>query len=79
MDDRRLERIEDKLDSLGSRVSTLSEHMGVYNEQLKIHIEGTVQNRNDIKKLQRDNWYAKGAIGLLTALGALYEVLTRLI
>lgn len=82
MDDRRLERIEDKVDSLGEKVSSLSEHMGVYNEQLKIHIEGTVQNRSDIKNLQKQANMVNGAlkfIGVLAALGAVYEILARIV
>lgn len=81
MDDRRLERIEDKVDSLGERVSSLSEHMSVYNEQLKIHIEGTIQNREAISKLQEKQTMVRGVLkflGVLTALGALYEVVSRI-
>lgn len=58
MDDK-FKRIEDKIDKLSDKFESTNERLGnidktvaVYNEQLKIHIEGTVQNRESLKIFQ---------------------------
>ena len=53
-------RILDKLDKLESvhermdeRIDNIDKSLAVYNEQLKVHIEGTVQNRKQIAALDQ--------------------------
>lgn len=47
MDDK-FQRLEDKLDKVNDRLNDIDKNVAVYNEQLKIHIEGTVQNREQL-------------------------------
>lgn len=57
MDDR-FQRLDDKLDKVTDRLSDIDKNVAVYNEQLKLHIEGTVQNREQLhlfrQKLESD-------------------------
>lgn len=48
MDDRFL-KIDAKLDKICDRLADIDKSVAVYNEQLKLHIEGTVQNRDQLK------------------------------
>lgn len=48
MDDRFL-KIDDKLDKICDRLADIDKSVAVYNEQLKLHIEGTVQNREQLR------------------------------
>ena len=50
--DEKFQRLENKVDKIAETVSSMDKNLAVYNEQLKIHIEGTVQNRDSIKFLQ---------------------------
>ena len=55
MDEKKLlEKLDEKVDKLDTRLDKVDVHLAVYNEQLKIHIEGTVQNREAIKDLRID-------------------------
>ncbi len=69
MSDDRLARIESKVDKLKDDVSDIKTEVasgfGVYNEQLKVHIEGTVQNRTDIKQIQKELQPIKDYINFL--------------
>lgn len=47
--DERLNRIDEKLEKISDRLSDIDKSVAVYNEQLKLHIEGTVQNRDQLK------------------------------
>jgi hypothetical protein len=40
-----------KLDRVDERLDKVDKNLAVYNEQLKLHIEGVVQNRKAIQKL----------------------------
>lgn len=44
-------RLEQKIDAIAKAQNETNVHMAVYNEQLKIHIEGVVQTRTLISKL----------------------------
>lgn len=46
----KLEKLADKVESTNERLASIDKTVAVYNEQLKIHIEGTVQNRQSIKE-----------------------------
>lgn len=55
-----VKRLEDKLDKMSDemkqtneRLSDIDKHLAVYNEQLKVHIEGTIQNRESIKDIHQ--------------------------
>lgn len=57
--DNDIKRLEDKLDKLfekldksNDRLSEIDKTVAVYNEQLKLHIEGTVQNREALRLSQ---------------------------
>lgn len=39
---------------MDARLDTMDKNLAVYNEQLKIHIEGTNLNRQEIKSLRSD-------------------------
>lgn len=55
MDDKKLlEKLNDKVDLLDARLDKIDVNLAVYNEQLKIHIEGTNLNRKSIEGLQAD-------------------------
>jgi len=54
-----IKRLEEKIDKLSEKqdlqnekIMSIDKNLAVYNEQLKIHIEGTVQNREQIKLLK---------------------------
>lgn len=51
MDDK-FQRLDDKLDKVNERLSDIDKNVAVYNEQLKLHIEGTVQNREQLSLLR---------------------------
>lgn len=58
MDDAKYGRLEEKIDKLVEKtdntnmhLASLDKQMAVYNEQLKTHIEGVIQNRTAIKLL----------------------------
>lgn len=50
--DERLNRIDEKLEKIGDRLADIDKSVAVYNEQLKLHIEGTVQNRDQLRLFQ---------------------------
>lgn len=50
--DEKFQRLENKVDKISENVSSMDKNLAIYNEQLKIHIEGTEQNRESIKFLQ---------------------------
>lgn len=53
MDDQ-TKRLEDKIDIIVTNVSEIQKHMAVYNSELTRHIEGTIQNRDAIKDLNKE-------------------------
>ena len=74
----REDRLEKKVDKLDERLDKIDVHLAVYNEQLRVHIEGTEQNRRDIAPIKRKMHYAEGAIKFLVLMGvlaALYEAM----
>ena len=57
MDDK-FKRLEDKIDLVtnkledsNDKLSSMDKNLAIYNEQLKVHIEGTIQNRDAIQLL----------------------------
>lgn len=46
-------RILNKLDIMDERIDSIDKNLAVYNEQLKVHIEGTIQNRKQIAALDQ--------------------------
>jgi len=46
-------RILNKLDIMDERIDSINKNLAVYNEQLKVHIEGTIQNRKQIAALDQ--------------------------
>lgn len=48
----KLEKLADKVENTNDRLNSIDKTVAVYNEQLKIHIEGTIQNRETIRILQ---------------------------
>lgn len=51
-------KVYDKLEQIDFRLADMDKHLAVYNEQLRIHIEGTVQNREALNK-QEEKFSAK--------------------
>lgn len=49
--ERRLDRIEEKMDKMGDKISSIDSAMGVYNEQLKYHIKRTDQVEEIVKPI----------------------------
>jgi hypothetical protein len=75
MDDKRLERIEVKLDEFGEQLNVIDKHLAVYNEQLKVHIKGTEDNRKDIKSIQKHVYAVQGIAKVLGALGVIAAII----
>lgn len=51
--DNKLDKIDTKLDGLVAKTTEIEKHLAVYNKELERHIEGTVQNREAIKLLDK--------------------------
>lgn len=45
--------MENRLDRIETQLDKINDHLMQYNAQLTIHIEGTVQNREHIKTLEK--------------------------
>lgn len=62
-------RLEDKLDKVSDRLSDIDKNVAVYNQQLILHIEGTIQNREQLdlfrKKMEADLAPVKKHIAML--------------
>lgn len=52
MSEDRFVRLENKIDAVKDEIQINNQHMAVYNEQLKIHIKGTEDNRQEIKEVK---------------------------
>ena len=82
----KIDKIDAKTDRLDERLDRIDVHMAVYNEQLKIHIEGVKQVREEnaalaaeVKPIARKVHYAEGAIkfiGLIAVIGGIIEVIS---
>lgn len=82
MDDRRLERIENKVDDLADHLSKIDVTLSAQHESLKHHIKRSDLLESEVKPLKRKIYMAEGAlkvIGVLLGLGGLYELLVRVI
>jgi chromosome segregation ATPase len=60
-----LNRIEEKIDKLDGRLDAVEVNMAVYNEQLKIHIEGVQLARAEIRPIKKDWQKAKAVLWFL--------------
>lgn len=71
-------RVLNKLDKVENRLDKIDVHLAVYNEQLKVHILGTIDNRADIVELKKSYYMVKGVLiclsGIVTVVGFLVAV-----
>lgn len=77
MDDKRLERIEEKLDGTNAHLSSIDTTLSVQAIQLEEHIRRTALLEAELRPIRRHVDMMSGAlklIGLLAVLGGLYEV-----
>lgn len=49
-----IDQLFEKIDKLDDRLDSVEKHLAVYNAELKTHIEGVVQNRSFVKKIDQD-------------------------
>lgn len=50
----KLSNLEEKLERQDTRLDALDKGLAVYNSQLEVHIEGTIQNRQEIRKVNAE-------------------------
>lgn len=77
-----LERLETKIDDQNEHLTSIDVTLGIQSVQLRDHIRRTNLLEAQLKPIQKHIDMTKGAyklIGILTAIGALYELFTRLI
>jgi archaellum component FlaC len=82
MDDKRLERIESKLDATNSHLSSIDVTLASQHESLKYHIKRTELLEAELKPIKKHVDMVAGAfklIGLTAALGAAYAFLKSVI
>ncbi len=80
--EKKLDKIDEKTDKLDARLDRIDIHMAVYNEQLKIHIEGVKQVREENKAtdakvapLQKKAHYVEGTIKILGSIAAVCGII----
>lgn len=77
-DDRRLERIEKKLDDQNDHLSSIDKTLVAQHESLKEHIKRTALLEADIKPIRRHVYMVQGAGALIALLGVLMGILASL-
>lgn len=82
MDDKRLERIEVKIDDLDDQLAGISATLSAQHISLKEHIRRTSMIEEELKPIRRHVYMINGGLILLAALAGselAYEVFKRLI
>lgn len=82
VNDKRLERIEVKIDDLDDQLATISTTLSAQHVSLKEHIRRTAVIEDELKPIRRHVYMINGALILLAALAGseiVYEVFKRLI
>lgn len=80
-DDKRLERIEDKVDSINDHVAKVQTTLAEQHISLKEHMRRTALLEAEIRPIKRHVNHVEGAMKLLAAaalLGALIEVVAKI-
>lgn len=78
MDDRRLERIEKKLDDQNEHLVSIDKTLIGQHEQLVIHIQGTKDLQKEIVPLRRHVYMMQGGAALLAIMATIAGILSLL-
>jgi len=81
-DDKRLERIEQKLDDSNDHLASIDVTLAAQHVSLREHIRRTAALEQEMKPIKKHIDMVSGAlklIGLLAAIGAIYEAVKSLI
>jgi len=82
MDEKRLERVEVKIDDIDDQLGYISSTLAAQHESLKIHIKRTALIEEELKPIRRHVYMINGGLILLAALAGsdlVYEVFKRFI
>lgn len=82
MDDKRLERVEDKIDALNAHLSSIDSTLAAQHVSLAEHIKRTSILEEEMKPVKEHVAMVHGVlkfIGLLTGLGTLYGLFKKFI
>ncbi len=71
MDDKKLDRIEEKLDTTNQHLASIDTTLAVQAEQLKEHIKRTALLEQELKPIKKHVDMVSGAMKLITILGVL--------
>lgn len=74
-DDKRLERVEDKVDGIAKDVSAINSTLSAQHESLKEHIRRTELLEAELKPVKRHVDMVSGAIKAITVAGAIIALI----
>lgn len=75
MDDKRLERIEKKLDDVATHLSSIDVTLGKQHISLKEHIKRTAILETEIAPIKKHVYMMQGALALIAGSGAILGIL----
>lgn len=75
MDDKRLERIEKKLDDSNEHLASIDVTLAMQHESLRVHIKRTNKLEDELKPIRRHVYMVQGGMALLSLLGIIAGIL----
>lgn len=76
MDDRRLERIEKKIDDSNEHLASIDLTLAAQHESLKQHMLRTTQIEKELRPIRRHVYMVQGGLALLTILATIAGIVS---